>query len=44
VTTDPEPEPDDTTKDHDHPTLLSTADYIAGSVNGTINPDEWGEI
>jgi hypothetical protein len=38
------PEPDDTTKDDDNPTLLSTTDYIGKSINGEIDPEEWGEI
>jgi hypothetical protein len=43
VTTSPAPDPDDTTKDGEQPTLLSTADYIGKSLNGEINPDEWDE-
>jgi hypothetical protein len=39
MTTDPDP-----TKDDGEPTLLDTADYIAKSLNGEINPDEWDAI
>jgi len=39
-----DPEPDNTTKDEGEPTLLSTADYIAKSINGEIDPAEWDEI
>jgi hypothetical protein len=49
MTTTPDPAPaadDDSTGTDDtpEPTILGPAEYIAASINGDINPDEWDEL
>jgi hypothetical protein len=40
--TSPDPKPEDDSKPE--PTIISDVEYIAGSINGDIDPDEWGPI